>query len=74
MTLVATQLPAHAHTLPEVRVRGTGTPAVGVAAGGDLGTTASTSVSGGNQPHNNMPPYLVLNYVIALQGIFPSRD
>lgn len=29
--------------------------------------------SGGNQPHNNMMPYLTLNWVIALQGIFPSR-
>ncbi len=29
---------------------------------------------GGSQPHNNMPPYLVLNVVIALQGIFPSRN
>ncbi|WP_199422894.1 phage tail protein [Actinotalea solisilvae] len=29
---------------------------------------------GGSQPHENMPPYLALNYVIALQGIFPSRD
>jgi microcystin-dependent protein len=31
------------------------------------------SVSGGNLPHNNMPPYLVLNFIIALQGIFPPR-
>jgi len=30
-------------------------------------------VSGGSQPHNNMPPYLTLNCIIALQGIFPSR-
>ena len=29
---------------------------------------------GGSQPHNNMQPYLVLNYIIALQGIFPSRN
>ena len=29
---------------------------------------------GGNQPHNNMMPYLVLNYCIALQGIFPSPN
>jgi len=29
---------------------------------------------GGSQPHNNMMPYLVLNFVIALQGIFPSRN
>ena len=29
---------------------------------------------GGNQPHENMQPYLVLNFVIALQGIFPSPN
>jgi microcystin-dependent protein len=29
--------------------------------------------AGGSQPHNNMQPYLVLNFIIALQGIFPSR-
>jgi microcystin-dependent protein len=29
---------------------------------------------GGGQPHNNMAPYLALNYIIALQGIFPSRQ
>ena len=28
---------------------------------------------GGSQPHNNMMPYLVLNFIIALQGIFPSQ-
>jgi microcystin-dependent protein len=28
---------------------------------------------GGNQPHQNMMPYLVLNFCIALQGIFPSQ-
>lgn len=32
-----------------------------------------TSV-GGSQPHNNMMPYLTLNFCIALQGIFPSRN
>ena len=30
--------------------------------------------AGGSQPHGNMSPYLVLNFVIALQGIFPSRN
>lgn len=34
--------------------------------------TAVTNV-GGSQPHNNMQPYLVLNFCIALQGIFPSQ-
>ena len=29
---------------------------------------------GGSQPHQNMQPYLAINYMIALQGIFPSRN
>jgi microcystin-dependent protein len=29
--------------------------------------------SGGNQPHNNMMPSLTMNYIIALQGVFPPR-
>ena len=32
------------------------------------------TVTGGSQPHENMQPYLVLNFVIALQGIFPSPN
>ncbi len=35
---------------------------------------ATVSAVGGNQPHENMPPYLTLNFVIALQGIFPSQN
>src|SRR5271165_3262035 len=31
-------------------------------------------VSGGNQPHNNLQPYLALNWCIALRGIYPSRS
>jgi microcystin-dependent protein len=35
---------------------------------------ASVSNVGGSQAHNNMMPYLCLNFIIALQGIFPSRN
>ena len=35
--------------------------------------SAVTNV-GGSQPHTNMEPYLVLNFCIALQGIFPSQN
>lgn len=38
-----------------------------------MNANSVTSV-GGSQPHNNMMPYLVLNFIIALQGIFPSRN
>jgi microcystin-dependent protein len=31
-------------------------------------------VVGGNSPHNNLMPYLTLNYCIALQGVFPARN
>lgn len=36
--------------------------------------TAALSSVGGGQPHNNMPPYLTLNFIIALQGVFPARS
>jgi microcystin-dependent protein len=34
----------------------------------------SIEATGGNQPHENMQPFLGLNYIIALQGIFPSPN
>jgi len=33
-----------------------------------------SSEGGGSSPHNNMQPYLVVNFCIALQGLFPSRN
>lgn len=37
-------------------------------------STDTLSPTGGNQSHNNMQPYLVLNFIIALQGLYPSRS
>ncbi len=34
----------------------------------------SSGLIGGGQPHENRAPFLVINYCIALQGIFPSRN
>ncbi len=42
-------------------------------AGGAMIAGMTTNI-GGSQPHTNMSPYLVLNWCIALQGIFPSRN
>ena len=35
--------------------------------------TQGVSLAGGSQPHNNLQPYLTLNFCIALQGVFPPR-
>jgi microcystin-dependent protein len=35
---------------------------------------ATVANAGNSQPHDNMQPYLVVNYIIALDGIFPSRN
>ena len=35
---------------------------------------ATVATAGDNQPHSNVQPYLALNFCIALQGIFPSRN
>jgi len=60
--------------------------ASGVKGGPSLYTTSGTggndvpmnplalSKTGGSQPHNNMMPFLTLNFCIALQGIFPPRS
>jgi microcystin-dependent protein len=34
----------------------------------------ATSIIGSGLPHNNMPPYLCLNFCIALQGVYPARN
>lgn len=39
-----------------------------------MNASAITPFNGGNQPHNNMMPYLSMNWIIALQGVFPQRD
>jgi microcystin-dependent protein len=39
-----------------------------------LNPAAISTAPGGNQPHENMMPYLVMNYIIALVGVFPPRS
>lgn len=51
-----------------------GTVPVYDSSGGTGGSMAVNSdAKGGNGPHDNMPPFQVVNYCIALQGIFPAR-
>lgn len=39
-----------------------------------LNVNVTVANTGGNQPINNMQPYLCVNFIIALQGVFPSRS
>lgn len=42
--------------------------------GGQITATVTIGNTGGGQPVNNMQPFQVVNYIIALQGTFPSRN
>lgn len=41
---------------------------------GGVNTAATTGIAGGSQPFSILQPYLCLNQIIALEGIFPSRN
>lgn len=89
-TLTTAETPAHTHALNVVSGSGNavspgstvtlaavkeGTPLYASAApNAQLTSTSLSAFNGGSQAHPNLPPYLVINYVIALQGIFPSRN
>lgn len=85
VTLNITQLPAHTHSVRGAAVAGTsshpGNQTWAQVRGRLYSTSApdrmtggAVAVTGGGQPHNNLPPYLVVNFAIALQGIYPSRN
>ena len=88
-TLTVSEMPAHTHALSGAGATGTtGNPANEVLATAPLGLgnvygpatqltpMSSTAIGtvGGGQPHENRRPFLVLNIVIALEGIYPSRN
>jgi microcystin-dependent protein len=84
-TLNISELPAHTHTPRGNKSNpATASSAAGNVWGFDAGQYSNSSNSamnaagitntGGSQPHDNMSPYMVLNFVIALQGIFPSQN
>ena len=85
VTLIAQQIPSHSHpflastdqnTVPNASGNVIGTPLTATpffAASPTLPLSAqSITATGGSQPHNNFQPYLCVNFVISLFGIFPS--
>lgn len=91
VTLLESEMPAHAHGVGRARAEGGDSVnpggAVWAQAGAGRGAAAlyiagpatgkvnpfSLGPTGGSLPHNNMQPYLTLNFCIALQGVFPPR-
>ncbi|HEY0314618.1 MAG TPA: tail fiber protein [Allosphingosinicella sp.] len=85
-TLSMSEMPAHTHVLNGANKDATLPVPTGNLLGGfssgyrapgaNLVTLLAGTVSntGGSQAHNNMSPYLVVNFCIALQGIFPSQN
>ncbi len=89
VALIETEMPAHNHTVEgSSGSAGQSSPAGNAWASAPFGRPSiyaassgsnvqmnplAASVTGGNQPHNNMMPYLCLTFIIALQGIFPPR-
>ena len=88
ITLLQTELPAHSHSFTvdptaksELNTLAGKTPA-GAGQGNTLYSSTkevtmnplSLAVTGSSFPHNNMMPYLCLTFIIAMQGVFPSRS
>lgn len=88
VTLLSTEMPQHTHTVNVNTGNGTtnnptgnffaATPAFLQYTNGAANNTSfipnSIGNAGGSQPHNNLQPYLAINYCIAIEGIFPSRN
>ncbi len=88
VTLTEAQMPAHTHTMGAAPAPANQDDAssasilsrtVGAnifAAASSLESMASQTLpaAGGSQAHNNMQPYLAMNFIIALQGLYPSRS
>jgi microcystin-dependent protein len=89
VSLLESEIPSHSHALMatvEDGVQGTLTPGITLArsVGGAVYQTttnanlvgmnpSSLAPAGGDQPHNNMMPYLTFYFCIAMQGVFPPR-
>jgi microcystin-dependent protein len=86
VALISNEIPSHVHQMQAVGTAGTKqSPSgnswassttrqfSGLTPNAAMGPTA-LSVTGSSQPHNNMMPFLTLNFIIAMQGIFPPRS
>lgn len=84
VTLTVPQLPAHNHPFnATAKDEDTNTVtnnflsngnSYGLAPASTTMNAGSVGPTGNNQPHPNMQPYLTLRYIIALEGIYPSRS
>lgn len=76
VTLTEAEMPTHSHSMviSTTQPGGTAKAIEGELTPNPIVAPNAVGNTGGSQPHPNMQPYLALNYIIALQGIFPSRN
>ncbi len=76
VTLTVTELPSHAHDVLIAQTDQAGdNSGLTVSQGSETGfVSGGTGTAGGGRPHDNMPPYVVVNKCVAVEGIFPSRS
>lgn len=85
VTLLVSEIPFHTHSMsmsvrpadtldPTGLALGTGNAVYVAGAPSQALAPQALAPAGGSLPHNNMMPYLTLNFCIAMQGIFPARN
>lgn len=90
VTLLQTEMPAHAHSAQGSTGSTSTSPSGNAWASGQKGfgfvyapsspntnvpmNAFGLSIAGGSQPHNNLPPFIGMTFIIALQGVFPARS
>jgi microcystin-dependent protein len=62
------------HVYVPAGTTGTAVNLAGLAINSTLGGTVTVGINGGSQPFSIMQPYLAINTIIAVEGIFPSRN
>lgn len=73
VTLTPGEVPSHSHSVAELTTPQGSDPGLVIRQGGGA-TTEDTGFTGGSQSHFNVPPYLVIRYCVATEGVFPSRN
>jgi microcystin-dependent protein len=87
VTLISNQMPTHSHAIRATTASGSAASPQNAVLAASLSTNAyrpapagaalaaqTVSIAGGSQPHTNLQPFLCVNFIICLFGIFPTQS